>query len=138
MTDKTFSIRTSNEKMQNFLDKKESVSDYLRNLIELDMKGKIFLADDIEKENKVLKNLKLKLDIWKDLKSEGFTLEKAYNIFKGHNVPELPTIEKLQESFNKQESQSFDPSGFCLVCTHRHTDTEPRICTDLHCNCGVR
>lgn len=132
-----YHFKINDDKLENFLDKKENISDYFRNLTELDMKGKLFKADDIKKENEVLKNLKLKIDIWKDLKVEGFTLDKAYDLFKGHSIPQL-TTEKLQETFHKEEPKGLDPVNQCSDCNHIHTDTEPRVCTDLYCNCGVR
>ncbi len=84
-------------------------------------------TDDFkEKMNRQL-YLKICLENWKKLKESGHIFEEAKAIIVGAKELEEPRLD-----FHNLEGQA------CSFCHHPHAVTEPRVCTDIHCICGVR
>lgn len=113
----------------------------------------------LKSENLKLKHLPIKmlgetLKAWLVLKKEGFTLEQFEEMIRSgeltypeNNFIETPKeISKQFEPYGKTiihskpetKTDGLDENNFCDTCNHTHADTEPKVCKDLYCNCGIR
>ena len=96
------------------------------------------------------KYLKLCLENWLAMKSSGHIMEEAKAILTGEKEIEEPTIKKLKdfEGMSKIQKEqleitekiesSFDENNYCDFCKHTHATTEPQVCTNIDCKCGIR
>jgi len=84
---------------------------------------------ELNRELKRLKNLKLQLDIFNDLKNLNYDWQQTRRIIKGSlDISDDPL---------KFVASKGDPN-VCDYCKHFHASTEPKVCTELSCNCGLR
>ena len=103
------------EKIKEFLLREESVT-------------KLSLKE--QKTQQEILNLKIKnqIALVRELKE---TPNDTANFIKNPESYQTPQLEE------PKEKTGFDENGYCDVCKHKHALTEPRVCTDLSCNCGV-
>lgn len=104
----------------------------LREKLDSDIKPN--LHSDYSEEKKRLTNLNLSLDVWKKLKDAGYTIPQAEQVISGDQKFELPENPFKKETVN----DNFNENNFCKFCHHEHTETEPRICKETLCMCGMR
>ena len=78
------------------------------------------------------KYLKLCLENWQSLKSNGYIMEEAKAIILGSKNIDEPRIEDKEELVEQKIDRN---CGFCL---HKHSDKSPHKCTDENCLCGIR
>ena len=81
------------------------------------------------------KYLKLCLENWELLKNKGHIFEEAKAIITQELELVAPSTDQI---FQQKTEKGLDQFGTCSVCHHKHVKSEPRVCTELHCNCGVR
>lgn len=136
-TSKVFSFRTRDEKTINALNKISEKSDFLSDLMKKYFAGEFIDVDDIENKIKYQKYLKLCLENWDTLKKRGNIFEEAKAILLEQKQLEAPSVSTLLTK-NPNEERGLDQFGGCFTCHHKHAKTEPRVCTGLSCNCGVR
>lgn len=85
------------------------------------------IEDPIKEKIQYQMYLKLCLQNWRLLKESGSIFEEAKAIIQGKKELEEPRID-----FHKLEGI------LCTFCHHAHASTDPKVCTNLNCNCGVR
>jgi len=102
--------------------------DELKKKIEIGFKASV----NDEKSKKIrLLNLKLSLECWKLMKEQGYTISQATEILSGSKDLLEPQLILLQMSKNNK-------NGICDYCGHAHADSQPYVCKELSCNCGLR
>ncbi len=91
---------------------------------------------EIDSEFKKIRNLNGTLDAWKKLKELGGDVSKLEQFLKGR--VELPSPVKNDIQPKNEKTIGLDENDFCDFCKHKHANTEPKVCTNLYCNCGIR
>ncbi len=127
-----------NSDERNFLDKKFNTIDRTSRI----KKIKNFLlreesVDEISIDDKIKRQqlLKLQLQNWKELKSNGLIMEEAKAILLEKQEMKEPTLE---DNSDLKHDGGLNGYSFCSFCHHEHAGTEPRVCKKVDCNCGVR
>ena len=132
MTSKGFHFRTNSELTEKWLLSQQDKTKAINEILNQYVKGDLVYKENnkVSDEKKRLINLKLNLEVWKMLKDAGYTLTEAQQVMTGDQmleVPELPYMKK-----------QFDTNNICSFCHHEHTTTEPRVCKEMNCTCGLR
>ena len=82
------------------------------------------------------KFLKLVAENWQLYKSSGLIFEEAKAIILGEKEPLEPTLQDLKPF--AESTKGLDQFNGCFTCTHQHTSSEPKVCREIGCNCGIR
>jgi len=135
MAEKIYHLRTTDEKIQNFMDLLPNKSKTLEDAITHFSICEILDTEkQLDMENRRLKNLKLKLDCHKSLKE--LKIKEKIPIILGEKKLELPKLPLEPEE--QKHILGLDENNFCDFCKHNHAETEPKVCKSIDCNCGVR
>ena len=111
-------------------------------------------SDQLKLKNLPVKMLGDTLKAWLVLKEQGYTLDQFQQmirdgqlVYPENNFTRTPeNVSKQFEPYGKtiiherteEKTDGLDENNFCDSCNHTHADTEPKVCTDLWCNCGIR
>jgi hypothetical protein len=140
---KRYEFKIFDEKEIAYADSVENISEHIRNLLNQQRQGNLvfFDAPQLQKLLAQIENLKIgtlneTLDAWKKIKELGGDISKLDSFIKGRQ--ELPSPVKTDLQPKDEKTIGLDGNNFCDFCKHKHADTEPKVCTDLYCYCGVR
>ena len=135
MAERNYHLKTTNEKIHEFMDSVPNISKTLEDAIEHFSICEILDTEkQLDMENRRLKNLKLKLDCHKSLKE--LKIKEKIPIILGEKKLELPQLPL--EPKEQSPVLGLDENNFCSFCKHNHAETKPKVCTNINCNCGVR
>jgi len=130
----------------------EELANFIDNLaIEYDSKNAMFVdvfqkiqnkeisleTTPIKEKTEYQKFLKLCLENWELLKNSGHIYEEAKAIIIGEAELKVPTLQDKKE-FAEENQKGLDQFNGCFTCKHQHSSIKPKVCTDLHCTCGIR